>query len=258
MPGIEASTGSLRHGLPIGVGLAFAGKKDRKNYRVFVLMSDRECEESSVWEAAISASRLKLDNLIGIIDANKLQAYEKTDNIQPVSLLKGKFKNFGWSVREVDGHNFEQLEKVFKNIPFKNEESTRLIPYLIISCLRNKELKIFNPDAVRDFVFIEDVIKSYFIIVERRENLLPGSIFNIGSGKQYTVEEILKIIKKLTNIQKRLLLKETKNEEHNIPKIWKANIKKSKKYLNWTPEYFIEDGLKKTNKWFRDNLYLYQ
>jgi len=138
------------------------------------------------------------------------------------------------------------------------EESTRLIPYVIISCLRNKELKIFNPDAVRDFVFIEDVIKSYFIIVERRENLLPGDIFNIGSGKQYTVEEILKIIKKLTNIQKRPLLKETKNEEHNIPKIWKAKIKKSKKYLNWTPEYFIEDGLKKTNKWFRDNLYLYQ
>jgi len=138
------------------------------------------------------------------------------------------------------------------------EESTRLIPYLIISCLRNKELIIFNPDAVRDFVFIEDVIKSYFIIVEKRENLLPGDIFNIGSGKQYTVEEILKIIKKLTNIQKRLLLKETKNEELNIPKIWKANIEKSKKYLNWTPKYFIENGLKKTIKWFRDNLYLYQ
>ena len=138
------------------------------------------------------------------------------------------------------------------------EGPTRLIPYLIISCLRNKELKIFKPDAVRDFVFIEDVIRSYFIIVEKRENLLPGDIFNIGSGKQYTVEEIFRIIKKLTNIQKGPLLKETKNEEHNIPKIWKANIKKSKKYLNWTPEYFIEDGLKKTSKWFRDNLYLYQ
>lgn len=134
----------------------------------------------------------------------------------------------------------------------------RLIPYIIISCLKNKELKIFKPDRVRDFVFIEDVIKSYFIIVEKRENLLPGDIFNIGSGKQYTVEEIFRIIKKLTNIQKRLLLEETKNDEHNIPKIWKANIEKSKKYLNWTPKYFIENGLKKTIKWFRDHLYLYQ
>lgn len=131
IPGIETSTGSLGHGLPIGVGLAFAGKKDKKNYRVFVLMSDGECEEGSVWEAAISASRLKLDNLVGIIDANKLQAYEKTDNIQPISSLKGKFENFGWSVREVDGHNFEQLEKVFKNIPFKNEQPTMLIAHTI-------------------------------------------------------------------------------------------------------------------------------
>jgi len=131
MPGIEASTGSLGHGLPIGVGLAFAGKKDRKNYRVFVLISDGECEEGSVWEAAISASRLKLDNLIGIIDANKLQAYEKTDNIQPISSLKGKYENFGWSVREVDGHNFEQLREVFKSTPFKKEKPTMIIAHTI-------------------------------------------------------------------------------------------------------------------------------
>ena len=131
IPGIEASTGSLGHGLPIGVGLAFAGKKDRKNYRVFVLMSDGECEEGSVWEAAISASRLKLDNLVGIIDANKLQAYEKTDNIQPISSLKGKFENFGWSVKETDGHNFEKLEQVFRNIPIKKEKPTMIIAHTI-------------------------------------------------------------------------------------------------------------------------------
>jgi transketolase len=131
MPGIEASTGSLGHGLPIGVGLAFVGKKDRKNYRVFVLMSDGECEEGSVWEAAISASRLKLDNLIGIIDANKLQAYEKTDNIQPISLLKGKFENFGWSVKETDGHNFKNLEQVFTNIPIKKGKPTMIIAHTI-------------------------------------------------------------------------------------------------------------------------------
>jgi len=74
---------------------------------------------------------LKLDNLIGIIDANKLQAYEKTDNIQAISLLKGKFKNFGWSVREVDGHNFEKLEQGFANIPIEKEKPTMIIAHTI-------------------------------------------------------------------------------------------------------------------------------
>jgi len=166
MPGIEASTGSLGHGLPIGVGLAFAGKKDKKNYRVFVLMSDGECEEGSVWEAAISASRLKLDNLIGIIDANKLQAYEKTDNIQPISSLKGKFENFGWSVREVDGHNFEQLEKVFKNSPFKNEKPTMIIAHTIkgkgIPIMENKlewHYKSPKENQLKSFIKMLEKIK---------------------------------------------------------------------------------------------------
>ena len=159
VPGIESSTGSLGHGLPIGVGLAFAGKKDKKNYRVFVLMSDGECEEGSIWEAAISASRLKLDNLIGIIDANKLQAYEKTNNIQSISSLKGKFENFGWSVREVDGHNFEQLREVFKSTPFKKEKPTMIIAHTIkgkgIPTMENKlEWHYRSPkeNQLKDFI----------------------------------------------------------------------------------------------------------
>ena len=159
MPGIEASTGSLGHGLSIGVGLAFAGKKDRKNYRVFVLMSDGECEEGSVWEAAISASRLRLDNLIGIIDANKLQAYEKTDNIQPISSLKGKFENFGWSVKETDGHNFKKLEQVFTNIPIKKGKPTMIIAHTIkgkgIPIMENKlewHYKSPKKNQLKDFI----------------------------------------------------------------------------------------------------------
>lgn len=137
------------------------------------------------------------------------------------------------------------------------EEPTRLIPYLIISCLRNKELKIFKPDAVRDFVFIEDVIKSYFIIVEKRENLLPGDIFNIGSGKQYIVKEIFGIIKKFTKYTKEPRWGKIENNERNNLKIWIADIFKSKKFLNWNPECSIKNGLKETIIWFRDHLYLY-
>lgn len=119
VPGVEASTGSLGHGLSIGVGIAFSTKKDNQNFKTFVLMSDGECEEGSIWEAAISASRFKLDNLIGIIDKNKWQAYERTDAIQNLSLLKSKWEAFGWSCKEVDGHNIQELIQTFKSVPFE-------------------------------------------------------------------------------------------------------------------------------------------
>ena len=139
------------------------------------------------------------------------------------------------------------------------EGPTRLISYLIISCLKNKELKIFTPEAVRDFIFIEDLIKTYFMIVENKEGVLPGDIFNIGSGEQYTVKEIFEIIKKLTKYTKKPQWGKMENDNREIKnlKIWIANISKSKKFLNWSPEYSIENGLEETIKWYRDHLYLY-
>ena len=127
VPGIVASTGSLGHGLPMGVGIALSAKKDNKTFKTYVLMSDGECEEGSVWEAAISASRFKLDNLIGIIDKNKWQAYDRTDKIQNLSLLKSKWEAFGWSCKEVDGHNLQELIQCFKSIPFEIEKPSMII-----------------------------------------------------------------------------------------------------------------------------------
>ncbi|MBM4388370.1 MAG: transketolase [Deltaproteobacteria bacterium] len=117
VPGIEVSTGSLGHGLPIAAGMALAAKKDGRKYRVFALMGDGECQEGSVWEGAAIASRLKLDNLIVIVDANNLQGYERVENILPVSSIERIWQAFGWKTVSVDGHCALSLRKTLSNLP---------------------------------------------------------------------------------------------------------------------------------------------
>lgn len=107
---VEASTGSLGHGLPIACGIAHALKLANNNGpRVFVLMGDGEIQEGSVWEGINAASRLGLDNLTAIVDANAWQAYERTDSIMPVTSFAAKFSAFGWAVQEIDGHDYHKI-----------------------------------------------------------------------------------------------------------------------------------------------------
>lgn len=129
IPGVEASTGSLGHGFPFGVGMAKAAKLDKKDYRVFVLLGDGECQEGSIWEAALFAPQHKLDNLIAIIDYNKFQALDRLDNIVALEPIADKWKSFGWEVREVDGHNISQLESAFKLVPFKSGKPSLIIAH---------------------------------------------------------------------------------------------------------------------------------
>ena len=106
---------SFGHGFPFGVGMALAGKLDKKDYRVFILLGDGECQEGSVWEAALFAPQHKLDNVVAIIDYNKFQALDRLDKIVSLEPLAQKWKAFGWEVREIDGHNFEEIEKALIN-----------------------------------------------------------------------------------------------------------------------------------------------
>lgn len=131
VPGIEASTGSLGHGLSMACGMALAGKREKKNHRVFVLLSDGECQEGSNWEAALFAGHHKLDNLIGIIDYNKIQALGRTNEILNLEPLGKKWQDFGWSVKETDGHNFSEIEKALSEIPFENKKPSLLIAHTI-------------------------------------------------------------------------------------------------------------------------------
>lgn len=127
LPGVETSTGSLGHGLPMGAGLAFAAKHDKKPYRVFVVMSDGECNEGAVWEAALAAGHHKLDNLVAIIDYNKLQGLGRTDEVLTLEPFPEKWEAFGWSAKEVNGHDFNAILDSLKNLPFQKGKPSVLI-----------------------------------------------------------------------------------------------------------------------------------
>jgi transketolase len=112
VPGIEHNTGALGHGLSFGVGVALAGKMDRQDYRVFVLLGDGELAEGSNWEAMMSASHHRLGNLVAIVDHNTLQITGRTRDVCDNEPLDEKFRAFGWDVKRVDGHSIPQLTDV--------------------------------------------------------------------------------------------------------------------------------------------------
>ncbi len=114
--GCDMSTGSLGHGLPVGVGMALAGKMDRKSFRVFVILGDGENHEGSVWEAAMSAAHYKLDNLIAIVDRNRLSLDGPTAQIMSLEPLHQKWGKFGWHVQNIDGHNVEDIVRSVESI----------------------------------------------------------------------------------------------------------------------------------------------
>ncbi len=117
IPEIPAAGGSMGFGLPFGVGFALSKKIKKEKGKVFVLMSDGEMQIGSTWESALIAAHHKLDNLFVMVDANKLQAMGKVEEILNIEPLKDKWKAFGWEVREIDGHNFEEIEKSLVNPP---------------------------------------------------------------------------------------------------------------------------------------------
>lgn len=110
IPGVEASTGALGHGLSFAIGIAYANKMDKKDSHVYVMLGDGECQEGSIWEGALSAPTLGLDNLTVIVDHNKLQAMDDLENIVRMKPFADKWRAFGWNVREIDGHDYAEIK----------------------------------------------------------------------------------------------------------------------------------------------------
>ena len=131
IPGVEASTGALGHGLPIALGMALAGKIRKAKQRIVVVMGDGEINEGSVWESALHAGKHKLDNLSIFIDYNKLQSYGPTEEVVDLEPLASKWSSFGFSVRDIDGHDIEMLKSNVNQIPFELGRPSAMICHTV-------------------------------------------------------------------------------------------------------------------------------
>ena len=142
--GIHCTSGSLGHGLPIATGMAFARKKQKKKGKIFVLISDGECQEGTTWESLLIASKHRLDNLVLIIDYNKIQALTKLDDALPLNDLNKKFKSFNWNcVKIKKGHSFKNL--IFE---FKKKRKINKPTVFIVDTVKGKGIKEFENDPV--------------------------------------------------------------------------------------------------------------
>lgn len=131
VPGVEASTGALGHGLSIGIGMALAARMRRKAYRVLVVLGDGEINEGAVWEAALAANKHKLSNLIACIDYNKFQSFGPTYDVLDLEPLEAKWKSFGFDVHQVDGHDIVAMSELFKVIPARFDTPTAIICHTV-------------------------------------------------------------------------------------------------------------------------------
>ena len=166
--GIEHNTGALGHGLSVAVGIGVGFKLDNKPFKVYTLLGDGELSEGSVWEALTSANKYKLDNLVVIIDRNRLQITGSTEEVNPIEPLADKFKAFGFSVKEINGNSVEELDHIFKTIPFESNK-----PNLIIA----------NTSKGKGISFIENVVSWHHRVPSDEEYKLAIEELNLEHEK---------------------------------------------------------------------------
>ncbi len=131
VPGVEVSTGSLGHGLSVACGMALAFQRDGRASRAFVLLSDGECDEGSTWEAVLFAPHHHLDNLIAIVDYNRIQSLGTVQEVLELEPLAEKWKAFGWGVREINGHECTEIDATLRSVPFEQGRPSCVIAHTV-------------------------------------------------------------------------------------------------------------------------------
>ena len=161
VPGVEFSTGSLGHGLPVATGMALSAKIKGQKHRVYCLMSDGDMNEGSTWEAIVFAAQQKLDHLIGIIDYNRIQALGFSKDIADLEPLGQKLADFGWAYTYIDGHSFEEIEEAFSKLPFEEGKPSMIIARTV---------------KARGVPWLENTVKSHygFIPDDKVEEAIAG------------------------------------------------------------------------------------
>ncbi|MDD3173545.1 MAG: transketolase [Herbinix sp.] len=170
VPGIEFSTGSLGHGLSVAAGMAYAAKKDGKPYNIYVICGDGECEEGAVWEAALVAHHNHLNNLILIIDYNKMQSLGFCDDIISLSPLVEKWRAFGWNTIDVDGHAYKSLSEAFQQAAISKDLPT----VIIANTIKGKGISFMENNILWHYRFPHDGEEYNNAILELRAQLPEG------------------------------------------------------------------------------------
>lgn len=156
--GVELSTGSLGHALPVGIGFATSFSNDKKKNKVYVLLSDGELDEGSNWEAIMYAGHHRISNLTAIVDKNGLQGYSDTKNVLDLSPLKRKIEVFGWEVEECDGHDFESIKTVF------DQRQSLIKPKMIIAnTVKGKGISYFEGKFDSHYKSVDEKTKQELI-----------------------------------------------------------------------------------------------
>lgn len=152
VPGVDFSTGSLGHGLSAAAGMALAAKKDKKQHKVYVVLGDGECDEGSVWEAALFANHFRLDNLVAIVDHNHMQSLDTCEHTLELESLADKWGAFGWNVRDIDGHDHDALRRALLDPPEREDRPT----VIIANTVKGRGVSFMEMDILWHYRFPHD------------------------------------------------------------------------------------------------------
>ena len=157
VPGVDFSTGSLGHGLSVACGMAYATKKDRDDsHRVFVVLGDGECDEGSVWEAALFANHFRLNNLVAIVDHNRMQSLDFTENTLELEDFASKWQAFGWNVIEINGNNHDELKKAFWTVKENQVKEPHKPTVIIADTIKGFGVPFMQNDILWHYRFPHD------------------------------------------------------------------------------------------------------
>ncbi|MCR4660818.1 MAG: transketolase [Clostridia bacterium] len=178
VPGVDLSTGSLGHGLSVAAGMAYAAKKDGKKWKTYVVLGDGECNEGSVWEAALFANHFRLNNLVAIVDHNHMQSLDFNENTLEIEDFGSKWKSFGWNVIEIDGNNHDELKIAFERINELENKIPHKPTVIIANTIKGFGIPFMENDILWHYRFPHDGWE-YDCAVNELHKIKPEGVLDI-------------------------------------------------------------------------------